>query len=223
MESRKKRNLEIERQKRSKQRAFTAFLAVAVLIMAGLLAYAIWDNIDRRTIMTFEGTNIATTDFRFFHMLQPDLEIAREESMEALIGTLAILERAERSNITLTAAQRAELLEEAAGLREQMNWQQPGALNFISNDRIADFFSVDLLLDELMEVYVTDYEVDEAELAASLAEHVEELTSWLTMHQIKYVSSENPADLPDMDLEGAEVTDFFDFAQIADLDWFQWD
>jgi hypothetical protein len=229
MESRKKQNLEIERQKKSKQRTFTAVLTIAIIAAVGLLGFAVWDNINRRTIMTFEGENIATSDFRFFNAMQQPSPDSRYNALDGLLRTLTLLNQAEAHNLRVTPEQQAELMSDAAMLREQANWQQPGMLNFITDNRIAQINSIEFFLDSLIDIYITqDFEIDEDEFAEALEEHRENVVPWLADMQIKYAASLDPAEIAttfmgeDEDISAFEPVDFIEFTQDIGISLENW-
>ncbi|MCL2388269.1 MAG: peptidyl-prolyl cis-trans isomerase [Defluviitaleaceae bacterium] len=187
MDSKKQRNRSIERKKRNKQNLFRGIMALIGIAIIGAIGFAIWDGLNRRTIMTFEGNRIATSDFRFFYLGQePALGTTqRDNAMEALVSTLTILDRAERHNLTVSPEDRAEINEMVANLNLQ---SPPGFLNFISDERIVELFSIDNLGDQLMDIYFPDT-LTEDELAEMVEEHLEEFRAhWETMN-LKYIVS----------------------------------
>lgn len=213
MEIRKKRNFEIERRKKQKRRTFTGVLIVLIILAVVVFCYAIWDMQNRRTIMTFKGTRVATTDFRFFNLMQalqgesPN-ELTRDVAMESLIHTMVVRDRAERHNISVTSDEIAELMQYAADLREQINWQSPGALNFISDRRIAELSSIWGLHEQLMDIYVPGYDIDEFEVEQRLQEHLEASLEFLTEREVKYIASSDFSALENIRAEFNAGADF---------------
>lgn len=185
MQSRKNRNLEIERQKKQKQRIFTIVLSVLVAAAALAVCYGIWDTINRRTIMTFEGNRIATSDFRFMNVLQASPEMAKED----LIQTLTILHHADMHGITVSSDTQAELMAQAAEFRAQNQHMIPGGLGFISNERIAELFSAGDLAQQLLEVVELDYAVDDDEIAQMFADFVDENREMLEDVHVQFAAS----------------------------------
>lgn len=194
MESRKKRNLEIEKRRKQKQRTFTAILAALIVVVVVVLVWAIWDVQNRRTIMTFEGERVATTDFRFIHLMQelndiPPGEEANEMAVNTLLQTMVIFERAEENNIVVPEDEMAEIVAQAAGMREELHMEAPGLLNFISDRRIAELWSVTNLLEPLMDIYVPEFVPDEAEIAPLVEEHMDGVRNFLFDRNVKYIAS----------------------------------
>jgi hypothetical protein len=181
----------------------------------------IWDNINRRTIITIEWadiglgrTSVATSDFRFLHMMQEPGGAAADNAMDALLATLTVLERADYHNISLSSEERAMLLDEAAAVREM---HAPGTMGFISNARIADLWSAEFLIPRLMDIYAQEFEIDEEELAELLAEFMEVQLPWLADMYVKYVASVDPAELENAfgyyenEADELEPIEFFEF------------
>jgi len=193
MESRKKRNLEIERRKKEKQRITTSILMGLIALVVIALGYSVWDIQNRRTIMTFEGERIATSDFRYFHSMtgMPPGEETQQVIMDNLVQTLVVLERAERHGLSLSEENRANLEEHVRNFRGQ----NPGAFNFISDRRIMELDSIWLLFEPLMDIYVPDYELDEEEFAPLLETHLEGIHDSLI--QFKYLESDDWFELED--------------------------
>jgi hypothetical protein len=233
MESRKIRNREIEKAKRNRKRVGTTIFTLVIIAAACFLVYMIWDNINRRTIMTIEWaeiglgqTSVATSDFRFFYMSQEAGDEAADNAMDELLARLTLLERANYHNLSLTSEERTMLLEEAATVREM---HPPGTLGFISNGRIADLWSADFLIPQLMEIYSQDIELDEEDFAERLAEHMEIQLPWVADMYIKYVASVDPAELENAFTEYAyeadelEPIEFWEFVQSLEMTWEQAD
>lgn len=247
MESRKKRNLEIEKKKKQKQLMFTMVLTCLIVVVVGALGYAVWDIQNRRTIMTFGGERVATTDFRFFHLMNdmPAGEAAQEAALDALLMTLVVQEAADRHGLSLTSAEMSELTAQAAEMREQFHFQMPGALNFISDRRIAELWSIAEFFEPLMDIYEPYFEIDEEAFAESIEAAIEEwIIDSATETYVKYIASfdweeiqaaaaltgEGDFDalvrehsrLFDEEGEGVEPIDFFDFLSQYNA-WAHWE
>jgi hypothetical protein len=193
-ESRKKRNLEIERIKKQKQRIFTAVLSVFIGLVIVALGYAIWDIQNRRTIMTFEGTRIATSDFRFFNALHlMHLGSAdRDMVFNHLLETLVILDQAERDGLGATPPELAVLSHEAREIREQASQQLPGGMNFISEQRVSELLSTNTVFERLMDRHLPDTEIDEDEFAEMLEERMEDIYAHASELLVRYIASHDP-------------------------------
>jgi hypothetical protein len=189
MENRKKRNLEIEKAKRKKQLAAKGIFAALVLVVALAVCYQIWDTINRRTIMTFNGERIVTSDFMLFDALNETPDVA----MNQLKQTLVMRDKAAQHGFALTAEEMAQQIESAGSIREQMS------MNFISEQRIAELFSIwQIAQDHLIDEYVdTEFEIDEEEFA----EVLESQMSWILMNatdmEVKFILSNDEDELED--------------------------
>ena len=193
MQKRKVRNAEIERQKRNKQRVMQSlFVLCAVLIVVGI-GGIVWDSINRRTIMHFNGEPISVGDFRFQGLLfnAPLNAETRDFAIESLLNTLVVLDRGERHGIGATAAEINEMEEIAVMVRAQMNEQNPGSLDFISDRRVAELLAAEIVSERLSLHYFSDFEPDATELAEALAEHIEEHRQFLYTMYVKYIVSED--------------------------------
>ena len=213
MESRKKRNLEIERVKRKKRLVFTGILSCLIVLAVAALAYAIWDINDRRTIMTLNGERVPTTDFRFFHSMQqlPPGEEAQQMALDELTTTLLILERAEQHGVGATQQEINDLLEEAREMRRWHAEATPGGLNFISERRIAEIMAAWMtVMPRLIDIYMADFTPDEQEYL----EFIELVTEFsrpnATEVMVKYISSDDWFVLDDVVHEFADGADFDD-------------
>ncbi|MCL1862363.1 MAG: peptidylprolyl isomerase [Defluviitaleaceae bacterium] len=215
MESRKKRNLEIERAKRQKRLVFTGILTCMMILVVAALGYAVWDIVNRRTIMTLNGERIATTDFRFFHVMQqiPPGELAQENALGDLTQTLLILERAEMHGVGATNEELAELMEQAAEFRAMQAQMVPGGINFISERRVAELLSAwSQVFERLSDIYMSDFIPDEEAYQAFMAESIEGIRLNSTEIQIKYVASADWFEMDDISHELEQGAEFDDFA-----------
>ncbi|MCL1884499.1 MAG: hypothetical protein FWF81_12220 [Defluviitaleaceae bacterium] len=191
MESRKKRNLEIERKRKQKNRIVTGVFSLMVLIVVAIIGYSVWDILNRRTIMTFEGESISTRDFRFFTstMDMPPGQAAQEAALESLLQTLVLLDRGAQHGLTPSEEEFVALEEDARNMHEQMAMSIPGGLDFIPDRRVAEFFSAwGEILNGLMDIYV-DIEFDEEEFAEFLEENMEFFIQAATDMNVKYAAS----------------------------------
>jgi len=229
-ESRKQKNRQIERKKRSKQRTAAGIFFVIVALIAVGIGYAVWDSIDRRTVVTFQGERIPTSDFRFLHMMvgaQPGDEFSRESAVTQMLRTLSILERAEQQGISVPAEEMAEMREEAAETREWVvSWQGAGAMRGTSANRIADFASVGnltegwdfapgLLFEQMQDEFVPeDFRPDQGDIDEFLEELLEDIINASMETTVQYIA------VDEWDIAWAvyaEAADGADFAELISL------
>ncbi|MCL2223809.1 MAG: hypothetical protein FWB96_08180 [Defluviitaleaceae bacterium] len=207
--SRKQQNKQIERKKKAERRTGNLvlfFLFAAVIFGVG---YLIWDGIDRRTVMTFNGESIPTGEFRVFHMMlgaPPQDEEMRELAFDGLARTLAVLDRAEQHGIEVSEEEREFFMEDAAGMREWFNMQVPNSMGPVSVARIADFlsvggvFSVDWLdpgplFSLLMEEYKGDFVPSQSEIDEWLDELMEDILNASMDMSVKYIVNDSWDDM----------------------------
>ncbi|MDR0271808.1 MAG: hypothetical protein LBI27_00625 [Clostridiales bacterium] len=191
--TRKQKNLEIERSKRKKQKIFTAVLAGCIAALVFVLGYTVWDIQDRRNIMTFQGTSIATGDFRYFYDF---MESGRNEAMRELQKTLVVLEHGVQNGIELTSDELSDASQNAADMRDFMS--QMG-MNYISERRIAEFSSVENVANRLMDMFVPELEIvaDEEAMEAFIEENMEDIMAGSNDMNLKYIASATYNDVYD--------------------------
>lgn len=209
MDSRKKANQQIERKKRAKRRTATAITALIIGAIVLLVVYSIWDSIDRRNILTFQGERIRTSDYSYFHLMSgafPGDEEEREIAFSGLLRALAILERAEQRGISVPVDEMEPILESSTQRREAIAFQDASLLRGTSVNRMAQFASAGYLFEPdwmhpgplfflLMDEYVPYIEIDEDELAELIEENMDQFESWATTTNVKFIASDNEADL----------------------------
>ena len=154
MQSRKKLNQEIERNKRQKRRISTGIgVLVLLAICAGIAWFAIGVH-QRSWIMTFEGQRIPTNELRFV-MQQNSMWVAPEQltevSMSDLTQSLTIMHHADRLGLGMTDEERDSSLE----------WIQSGGV--IPNTREAEFRNINNMRTRLVDHHVPEFTLDPAE------------------------------------------------------------
>jgi hypothetical protein len=194
--SRKQRNMEIE--KRVKTRRTTTLLIMACIagVLAAVVAFMVWSNINAAHLMVWNGQRIPTSDLRYIHVRDIGDQISPESrawAMESLQFSLAILDMAEENNIGLTAAQRTESLTVAQDIR---NWLNDGGvggwLRGVSNNRMAELNSaMEHLITPLVDTLVLEYDPDPELFEADFEMYYAQ--NWLAHAdlQIKFAVSED--------------------------------
>jgi len=205
MQTRKKRNLEIERSmKRHRQMFFTVAMAIVVVVMLAV-AWVIWDAQSRRWIMTFEGTRISTGDLRFFNFGAPfTTDAEREEAMQGLVNALVVMDMGERNGVGLRADEFEELEEFARELRGWISGDGPDPLANVSDRRMAEligswemanFFGVGgMVRDRLMDIHVPGYTPDPVEFGMELQTYIFENRAFYADLQVKFIALVTPDD-----------------------------
>ena len=158
------------RRKRRQQRMIVRLSIVAACVVALLGAGFIgWDLWSRTYVMTFDGERVPTADLQFFSMFTDGTMDPRVQSLDHLINFMLIDQAARRHNISITADEWVEVEESAVeilNLFEMFGMERPN----LSNDRAAEFMSMDILSDRLMDIYVPNFVVDESAFALALDE-----------------------------------------------------
>jgi hypothetical protein len=91
--------------------------------------------------------------------------------------------------VGLTADEREEMTEMAQMYREWFSQESPGALNFITDRRMAELLGVEHVSDRLMDIYVPTYNVDEVEFSQILADYMEENAHHYAELEAKFIMS----------------------------------
>jgi len=200
MDSRKKRNREIENKRRQKRRIFTGVLVVLILACVAALGYGVWDMMNRRTIMTFNGERVHSRYFRY-------LLYTSQDPWGELEQSLVMREAAERHNITLTSDQREQLTNWATSQRAELSAHQINA-NFITDAQVADLWSMAFYMESLMDIYVPDFEHDEDEFLEILEEFHDMIIAEATNTMVKFIYSNDEDEIRAVTEAFAEYGDF---------------
>jgi len=182
MESRKKRNQEIERNKKQKRRVSAGIgVAVVLVILAGIAWFA-FDAHRRSWIMTFEGQRIPTNELRFM-MENQDWWVSPEEiterAMADLIQSLTIIHHANRLNLGMTNEERDILLANV------------DSHSVLSDTRMAEFFSVGNMFERLFDYYVPEFALDAADYQDEIAEYIEARRPFYAPSEVMYILNED--------------------------------
>jgi hypothetical protein len=108
---------------------------------------------------------------RFFGMFTEGSADPRGQALNQLIQFLLIDQAAQRNNLALTVQERSELAGEAVEMMEfyEMIGMTPPN---ISNERVAEFMSVEILAERLMDIYTSDLVIDEEDLEHAFLSHL---------------------------------------------------
>ena len=191
-------------------------LVGAALLIVAAIGWIVWDAQNRQWIMTFEGERISTADFRFFSVQGnvPINDDSRQSLMSDLLNSLTIMHRAEALGLGLTPDERAELIETAAHSRAMMNEWNPGSLDFISDERIAEIAgSIGILVERLMDHYIPDYPTDTEEFAADFDSWLEDNEDAFSSFNVLYLSA-----FTEEELESARHQAVYEGVEFADIE-----
>jgi len=198
MQNRKKQNREIERQIKQRKR-FSAMIAVAImLVLVLIIAFVVWDNQNRRWIMTFEGERIAVGDMLFYVQGQMWDASDRDYAYEHLVETLTVMNRAQRHNVGMTAE---EIEEMESFIPFVMN-----EMEFITLRRSAELIGSwrygehlggfgGMVRSRLMDIYAPSYTPDPVVFQENLLQHIENNFDRLADLQVKYIASSDINDV----------------------------
>jgi len=182
--NRKKRNIEIERQKKAKHNMQVGIIAAVIFVIVAALAWVVWDTQSRRWVMTFDGERIAASDYRFmldmFSMFGDD-PAARGLAMTELIDALTVINRAERHGVGMTEMEHFSL---ASDMEMQLQFMQA---YYITPGRAAELLGVGPVRGRLMEIYIPDVEIDPILFAQGLIEFIDENADSYESFEVKMV------------------------------------
>ena len=221
MQSRKKQNLEVERKLKRQKKKYLAVFAALCLVVVIAIGWVVWDTLDRRYIMTFNGERIATGDFRFISILEdvPINEFTRYDILRELKTYVTLMQMADRLGVGYTPEEQVE--NEAAGEMWRGIIEQNAhiPLGFIDDRRIGEFMNFHaLLVPRLIDLVIYDYEVtlelDEDMFAEELGWHIEWLVEQGTEVLVKYMALYPWEDHVEVAIELADP-EGFDFDDIA--------
>ena len=165
----KKRIEAKEWKRKKKQQKYVQRLIIAAACTVAVLGVGFigWDMWSRTYVMTFEGQRISANDMRFFTMFADGTGDPRQQALDNLTQYLLIDQAARRRNISLTAEEWTDVEESAQELMAMFEMFGMPVPN-ISNERLVELMSVDLLTERLMELYTVDLTIDEAEFESAL-------------------------------------------------------
>ena len=181
MESRKKRNQEIERNKKQKRRVSAGIGVVIVLVILAGIAWFAFDAHRRSWIMTFEGQRIPTNELRFMMENQwwaPPEEITAR-AMVDLVQSLTIIHHADRLGLGMTNEERDIVLANV------------DSHNVLSDRRLAEFSSVGHMFERLFDHYVPEFALDAADYQDEIAEYIEARRPFYAPSEVMYILNED--------------------------------
>ena len=182
MQSRKKRNQEIERNKRQKRRISAG---VGVLVVLAICAGIVWFAVgayQRSWIMIFEGQRIPTNELRFMMEHQNPWQ-SPEEIIESatsdLIQTLTIIHHANNLGLGMTNEERDAIIENIEGR------------GVISNSRTAEFHNAGNMLERLSNHFVPEFTLDPADYQEEIAEYIEARRPFYHQTEFMYILNDD--------------------------------
>ena len=217
MHSRKKQNLEVERKLKRQRKAHLAVFAALCLVVVIVISWVVWDTQNRRFIMTFNGERVLTNDFLLMSVLtdQPINDFTRYVILDDLLRTLTLLDMGERYGVGFTPEERAENESVAAMWLGMFEQEAPGMFGFIDPARMGEFIGLDeQVVPRLVDLLITEYELDEDEFEEVFEMHVEWLIEQGTEVFVKYMAQDTSDSHQDAVIE-LTANDDFDFDDIA--------
>ena len=217
MQSRKKQNLEVERKIKRQKKMYVAVFAAIALAVVIVIGWVVWDTQNRRFIMTFNGEPVSTGDFRFISILdqQPINEFTRYAILDELLTLLTIMDMADRYGVGFTPEEQAENEESGAFWRDMLEQGVTGALGFIDDRRIGEFMGLHAqVVPRLIDLLITDYEIDEIEFEEALEQQINWLIESGTEVLVKYMAQDTTESHQEAIIELTADEDF-DFDDIA--------
>ena len=217
MQSRKKRNLEIERKKKQQKMFHLGVLAAIALVAVIVIGWVVWDTQNRRFIMTFQGERIATGDFRLMGVMnqQPINDFTRHSLLNELLAYLIIMDMGNRYGVGFTPEEIQANTIEASDIRSWIEGGAPGSLGFISDRRLGEFMHAFEQIGRRLIDLLVEYIPDEDELREITDEHIERLIEDSTEIYVKFVAATFWDDFTDVALE-LVADEGFDFDDIIE-------
>ena len=174
MAKRKQQNLEIERQVKKRKLLFRTVSAIVAAVIVVAVAVGIWTVQDSRWLMRYDGGRVAVRDYRalmdFWFENNP---MWHDMAINTAQAITVVRDRATMHNVDFTPEERTAAEQEMREIRESMRaefgWD---VFHYITDARMAELFETDPLVERLMNIYVPVYNVDEAEFAEALEEHL---------------------------------------------------
>jgi hypothetical protein len=182
---------ELKLRKKKQQQITWIGIAAGVLVICAIFAFFYIRQDGLTYAMTYEGERVPMADFQFGMLANSvtgsDMATVKTETQNLLLETLTLEHHAKQAGIVLTEEENANMLSFAAQLRSQ--YATLGYdFSFISDQRIAEIMYSDTYYAKLMEANTTDYVVDEADFAVSLADFKENQKAAYYDIGLKYIA-----------------------------------
>jgi hypothetical protein len=190
-------------------------LVAAGLVVLFIVGVFFLNQRSRGYVVNFEGQRIDTVDLQFLDVLAM-LSGDPTPPMDTLITYLLLEQRAQQHNIILTQEERTDLDELAVELRQMVeSFAAMGLITnlpAITNARMSELLSMNLLSERLMEIYAADVTVDEDTLIRELADFRAFNRSQYIDMELKYIISPTILQSQDAweDLNNANSPDDFE-------------
>ena len=181
MQSRKKRNLEIEREKMRNRRISKSIGALVILVICAGIAWFAVGMYQRSWIMRFEGQRISTNELRFVMGLQDwwlSPEEVKDRAMNDLVEILTVMHHANRLGLGMTNEERDATLETLER-------------GVISQTRMAEYFNVDNMMERLFEYFIPDLILDPEVYRYDIAAYLEERRPFYQQTEIMYILNDD--------------------------------
>jgi len=132
---------------------------------------------------------------------EPQNEEMRQTAVDGMLRTLVVLDRAERHGLSISAEEKAEFEERAAGMRDTFTMMGIN-IRSTSDKRMVDFMSVGDLFEKeqmwpgplfslVMEHYVSDREPDQADLDEHLEGLRDDIIEAAREKNFRYIANES--------------------------------
>ena len=162
------------------------------------------ETTDLDWIFELDGKRIPTVDLQFYMAalgVDPSDLNSRQTALGQLIEAQIIINRAARHGVGLNTD------EVAAYLPHMQNMLQfLGLEGIVSDERAVDFFTVDVLVERLIDQYVPIDSLDHSEFAQELTEYIENNRRFLDLINVKYILTADGQGLSEQLQNG--ITDF---------------
>ncbi|MCL2405853.1 MAG: hypothetical protein FWC92_09965 [Defluviitaleaceae bacterium] len=178
MAKRKQKNVELERQMKQRRMIFRVISLLVTAVIVFAVGMGIWIVQDSRWVLRYDGGRVSVNDFRaVFEAGFGGDPMARDAAIQSLQLITTLRDRAIYHNADFTQEERDAAEQDAHwNIRMDMTFQMGfDPLFYISDERLAELFFTDPLIQRLMDIYAHPdaLGIDEAHFAELLEAYLE--------------------------------------------------
>ena len=126
------------------------------LVVLGVFGYIAWDTASRSWVMEINGERLSARDFQYFYMFGQSFDAIFEQAA----FYMAVKQMSNESGVALSSEEENEIRERLADTRALFEMVEI-PLNRVSDSRLIELMSTDVLFTRLTEIYTSADDVDE--------------------------------------------------------------